>query len=114
MSLLTIPDLEAELGVTLPADRATVARSACARASALVCGHLRMSAADVLALEAWQVAAIRAVTLGIARDMFANPLDRASYAGPEGLNFAATPRNRRTLFDSEAAALDRLFLPGFA
>ncbi len=112
-SLVTLAELEADSQKQIPAQFAASAISACEKATSLVCGHLMRSADDVLALEEWQVAAIKAVAMGVAVDILENPNNRASYSA-EGLNFAAAPRPRRGLFTSEKATLDALFLPRFA
>jgi len=113
VALVTVAELEADSQKTIPAQFTKPAISACEKATSLVCGHLMRSADDVLALEAWQVAAIKAVAMGVALDIFENPASRSTYSA-EGLNFAAAPRPRRGLFASEKSTLDALFLPGFA
>lgn len=119
MGLVTIKDLEVELG-TIPPDRAQSAEKACKRASDAVLGHLRTTEAALVALAAategdrQRVESVKGIAMGVAIDVFTNPKDRANYSGPEGLAWSGTPRARRTLFGSEKDALDNLWIGGFA
>lgn len=118
MTLVDIRALEAELQMSVPTDRIAAARSACIRATSIVMGAIPATEdalrADVTPEGMKRLAAIEAVAVGVALDIFGNPLSRSGFSGPEGLTFAATPRPRRGLFDSEQKALNALFLPMIA
>lgn len=109
--LLTVEDLQLHLQMTIPTTSWGSAQAACDAAAAMVRGFCH---SDLSTLTGWQLDTARVVAMGVAGDLFGNPRDLSSFAGPEGLNFAAAPRTRRTLFDSEKTQLMEIFLPGIA
>ena len=103
--LVTLEDLADELQMEIPADRLRAAQAACDKAAAMVRAHVRSDMGDWGSIRR---DGAKVVTVGVAADIFGNPRDLSSFSGPESLSYAAAPRTRRTLFDSERAALDRL------
>ena len=63
------------------------------------------------------VLAARAVALRVAAQWFTNPQDRASYSGPEGLSYTASPQMlSRILSEADRVVLEMIQLkynPGF-
>ena len=63
------------------------------------------------------ILAARGVALRIAAQWFTNPQDRASYAGPEGLSYTASPQMlSRILSEADRVVLEMIQLkynPGF-
>ncbi len=117
--LLSIADLEAHLHRDISAKDAQSAQSAVDYAVALVGDVLGF---DVTGTEYTvadsDVLIVRSVAVRIAAQWFTNPEDRASYAGPEGLSYTASPQmlskimsevDRRTL-----VSVQLRYAPGFA
>lgn len=94
-SLLSVADLAAHLhssGISAKDQSAAVA------AVNFGVAHVRLRLGfDVLGLvdgvqpSAEDVAVVRGVALRVAAQWFTNPQDRASYSGPEGLNYTGSP-----------------------
>ena len=85
---LTRRDLEARLRAKVAAEDIPAAEAACAEAMAAVqvyCGRTFTGSED-------NFAAVLGVAARLARDSFANNLDRTSFSGPEGLSFVPRPR----------------------
>lgn len=85
---LTREHLAVHLRAAISAVDVLAADQACDAAAAIVeayCGRTFTGSEPL-------IAAARGVALRIASDIFANPLDRASYSGPEGLSFTSRPR----------------------
>lgn len=111
LRLLTVEDLADHMRTAIaPADRAH-AQSACDDASACVrnyCDATLLEAATGDKLRAAQTVAKR-----VAARFFANPLDRSSYAGPNGLAYSPGV-SAQILTGDERAQLAPLTLPGMA
>jgi hypothetical protein len=109
--LVTVEDLQLHMQMTVPADAWGSAQAACDAAATMVRACCRSDMSD---WTGWKLGTAKGIATGVAADIFGNPRDVSSFSGPESLNYAATPRTRRTLFPSEESALRGLCLPGFA
>ena len=107
-------DLEVELRAAIVAADYDAADTACADGWACVCTYLGADP-GTLTLDPWQMTVVQKVAKRVAARFFTNPLDRASYAGPEGLSFTQAPFvSARILTPDERAMLDDIGSPGIA
>ena len=118
--LVTVTDLENHLHRTISTKDDPAAQAAVDFAAALVEDVVGF---DVVTTTEYTVSAsdlliVKAIALRIAVQWFTNPEDRASYAGPEGLSYTASPQmlsrimseaDRRTLL-----GIQLKYAPGFA
>lgn len=118
--LVTVTDLETHLHRTIAVKDDDSAQAAVDFATALVVDVIGFDPAtttDYTVADSDLLVA-KAVALRIAAQWFTNPEDRASYAGPEGLSYTASPQmlskimseaDRRTL-----VSVQMRYAPGFA
>ena len=118
--LVTVTDLENHLHRTISTKDDPAAQAAVDFAAALVEDVVGF---DVVTTTEYTVSAsdlliVKAIALRIAAQWFTNPEDRASYAGPEGLSYTASPQmlsrimseaDRRTLL-----SVQMRYAPGIA
>ena len=118
--LVTVTDLENHLHRTISTKDDPAAQAAVDFAAALVEDVVGF---DVVTTTEYTVSAsdlliVKAIALRIAVQWFTNPEDRASYAGPEGLSYTASPQmlsrimseaDRRTL-----VSVQLKYAPGIA
>ena len=108
---VTADDLAGHIHADIAEGDQLVAQDVCARASARVREHC--DPARLAAATADGVASVQLVMLRLAARMWNNPLERASYTGPEGLSYVTT--SPRILTDDERATLSPYRkLEGFA
>lgn len=117
--LLSIADLESHLHRAIGAADRPSAQSAVDYAAVLVGDVIGFDVTDTeFAVTEAEILLVRAIAVRIAAQWFTNPEDRASYAGPEGLSFTASPQmlskimsevDRRTL-----VGVQLRYAPGFA
>lgn len=118
--LVTVTDLENYLHRTIAAKDDPAAQAAVDFATALVgdvIGFDVVNTTDYTVSDA-DLLIVKAIALRIAVQWFTNPEDRASYTGPEGLSYTASPQmlsrimseaDRRTL-----VSVQMRYAPGFA
>ena len=117
--LVTVTDLENHLHRTIATKDDDSAQAAVDFATALVWDVVGFDVTDTdYTVTDNDVAIVKAVALRIAAQWFTNPEDRASYAGPEGLSYTASPQmlskimseaDRRTLL-----SVQMRYAPGIA
>lgn len=118
--LLTVAHLEDYLHRTIATKDDPAAQAAVDYATALVVDTVGFDVARTTAydVDPSDVQVVRGIALRIAAQWFTNPEDRASYAGPEGLSYTASPQmlsrimseaDRRTL-----VSVQLKYAPGIA
>ena len=118
--LVTVTDLENYLHRSIAVKDDSAAQAAVDFAAALVEDVVGFDVATTTeyTVSASDLLIVKAIALRIAVQWFTNPEDRASYAGPEGLSYTASPQmlsrimseaDRRTLL-----GIQLKYAPGFA
>lgn len=117
--LLTVTDLEAHLHRSVGSKDRASAQAAVDYAVALVWDTIGFDVTDTdYTVAEADLVVVRAVAVRIAAQWFTNPEDRASYSGPEGMSYTASPQmlskimseaDRRTL-----VSVQLRYAPGFA
>ena len=117
--LLTLSDLEAHLQRSIGTKDQPGAQAAVDYATACVADAVGFDVtAATYPVSASDVVLARGIAVRIAANWFTNPQDRASYAGPEGLSYTASPQMlSRIMSDADRKTLLGIQLrhaPGFA
>ena len=117
--LVTVTDLENYLHRTISTKDDPSAQAAVDFATALVWDTLGFDVTgDDYTIDANDLLIVKGITLRIAVQWFTNPEDRATYSGPEGMSYTASPQmlsrimseaDRRTL-----VSVQMRYAPGFA
>ncbi len=107
-TLISRADLEAYLGRSIGAADQESADAAVIAATAMVNAFLGFDVVTATLVDATDLAACSGVAVRCAAQWFTNPQDRASYAGPEGLSFTASPQ----MLSQIMSAADRATLLG--
>ena len=117
--LVTVTDLENHLHRTISTKDDPAAQAAVDFATALVWDVVGFDVTgDDYTIEANDLLIVKGIALRIAAQWFTNPEDRATYAGPDGLSYKASPQmlsrimgeaDRRTL-----TSVQIRYAPGFA